>query len=221
MPRTNCWSRRVSRVDPGGTRLLRTHATFEGPGGFSQKTLQYTVSVLAPLARAGYPIIGLEPSCVSALSDDLTSVIAENAEARLVAGSVVSIERFVAEDRAGLFEGADWRPECQSILLHGHCHQKALEGSAPVTTMLARTGAAVSEVDSGCCGMAGSFGYENEHFDVSVRMAERKLAPAIRAAAESTVIAASGTSCRAQIADVAGRVAKHPVQILRESLRSP
>lgn len=185
----------------------------------ARRTLESTVSVLAPYARAGYPIIGLEPSCVSALSDDLTSVMHASEDANNIASATISIERFVAEDALGLFSRADWKEECGSVLLHGHCHQKALEGTEPVVRMLRVAGAAVDVVDSGCCGMAGSFGYEKEHVAISRKMAERKLAPAVRSADAATKIAASGTSCRAQIDDLTGRKALHPVQILLQALR--
>ncbi|NNE34831.1 MAG: hypothetical protein HKN13_06325 [Rhodothermales bacterium] len=177
-----------------------------------------TVSVLGSLARAGYPIVGLEPSCVSALSDDLNSVLPDSSDAKVVADKMISVERFIADDHFGLFANAEWETEDRSILLHGHCHQKALEGTAPVKKMLELTGARVEEVDSGCCGMAGAFGYEHEHVSVSRQMGERKLIPAVRAADMATTVAASGTSCRAQIEDLSGRQALHPVQILSAAL---
>ena len=104
------------------------------------------------------------------------------------------------------------------MLLHGHCPQKALVGTGPSHQVLKQAGYTVDEVDSGCCGMAGSFGYEAEHLDVSLAMAERRLLPAVRAAAADTVIAAADTSCRHQIAHGCTRKALHPAQILRNAL---
>ena len=106
------------------------------------------------------------------------------------------------------------------MLLHGHCHQKALVGLAPSHRVLSLpANYSVREVDSGCCGMAGSFGYEREHYELSIKMAERRLLPAVREAKGDTVIAAAGTSCRHQIAHGAGRGALHPAQVLCEALR--
>ena len=108
----------------------------------------------------------------------------------------------------------------QSALLHGHCHQKALVGTGPARRALSLPpGYTVEEVDSGCCGMAGSFGYEAEHYAISMQMGERRLLPAVRAAATGTIIAAAGVSCREQIAQGSGRTALHPAQILRDALR--
>jgi Fe-S oxidoreductase len=103
-------------------------------------------------------------------------------------------------------------------MLHGHCHQKALVGTTAAERTLALSGAHVDTVDAGCCGMAGAFGYEAEHLDVSHKMAERVLAPAVRAASEDTRIAAPGFSCRSQIKDTTQRTAHHPAQILRDAL---
>ena len=101
---------------------------------------------------------------------------------------------------------------------HGHCHQKALVGTAPTVEALAWAGYEVSEVDSGCCGMAGSFGFEKEHYDISVALGGRRLAPAVQAAPAETEIVAPGISCRQQIEHLSGRRARHPAQLLRDSL---
>ena len=107
----------------------------------------------------------------------------------------------------------------REVLLHGHCHQRALVGTAPSKRTLSLPPAyRVSEVDSGCCGMAGSFGYEAEHYDISLAMAERRLLPAVRKQSQDTIIAAAGVSCRQQIKHGAGRQALHPAEILREAL---
>jgi Fe-S oxidoreductase len=103
-------------------------------------------------------------------------------------------------------------------LLHGHCHQKAMVGTAPTVAALAWAGYEVSEVDSGCCGMAGSFGFEKEHYDISVSLGRRRLAPAVEAAGADTEVVAPGISCRQQIQHLAGRRAKHPAEVLREAL---
>jgi Fe-S oxidoreductase len=103
-------------------------------------------------------------------------------------------------------------------LLHGHCHQKALVGTAPTVTLLRSAGFDVSEVDSGCCGMAGSFGFEKEHYDISVAIGSRRLVPAVKAAGPEVEIVAPGISCRQQIEHLTGRKAKHPSELLWEAV---
>ena len=106
----------------------------------------------------------------------------------------------------------------RQALLHGHCHQKAIVGTAPTVAALRWAGFDVAEVDSGCCGMAGSFGFEREHYDLSVSLGNRRLAPAVKSAAADTEIVAPGVSCRQQIEHLAGRPARHPAQVLRDAL---
>ena len=106
----------------------------------------------------------------------------------------------------------------KKALLHGHCHQRALVGTAPTIAMLKAAGFEVSEVDSGCCGMAGSFGFEKEHYDLSTKIGNRRLAPAVKASAADVEILAPGISCRQQIEHLAGRKAKHPAELLWEVL---
>ena len=177
-----------------------------------------TVDKLHPLVAQGMPVVGLEPSCILTLKDEYLSLLPGDAKARAVADAVWTFEEFVAaEAEAGRF-APQFRPEAGRVLLHGHCHQKALVGTGPSHRALELAGYTVDEVDSGCCGMAGSFGYEAEHLEVSLAMAERRLLPAVRAAGEATVIAAAGTSCRHQIAHGCTREALHPAQILRNAL---
>lgn len=179
--------------------------------------IKFNLGHLAPLARQGVPILGLEPSCISALREDWADLLpGEDAEA--VAHMTMSIEEFIiahlppfngASDGAAPGEGD--RPK---ILLHGHCHQKALWGTAATRQMLARLGCDVREVDTTCCGMAGAFGYEAEHYDLSRRIGELGLLPAVRAADAATLIVAPGTSCREQIHHFAGRAALHPIEVV-------
>ena len=179
-----------------------------------------TVDKLHPLVAQGMPVVGLEPSCILTLKDEYLSLLPDDPRARAVAGAVVTFEEFVAaEAEAGRF-ALRFRPQTGRVLLHGHCHQKALVGTGPSRRTLELAGFAVDEVDSGCCGMAGSFGYEAEHLDVSLAMAERRLLPAVRAAGAGTEIAAAGTSCRAQISHGCARKALHPAQLLRAALQA-
>ena len=177
-----------------------------------------TVDALHPLVAEGMPVVGLEPSCILTLKDEYLSLLPGDAKAQAVAEAVTTFEEFVAaEADAGRF-ALQFRPEAGRVLLHGHCHQKALVGTGPSHRTLELAGYTVDEVDSGCCGMAGAFGYEAEHLEVSLAMAERRLLPAVRAAGGDTVIAAAGTSCRHQIAHGCTREALHPAQILRNAL---
>ncbi|PSQ98255.1 MAG: FAD-binding oxidoreductase [Bacteroidetes bacterium QS_9_68_14] len=190
----------------------------------AQRQAVSTVEALMPFARAGVPVVGLEPSCTSALTDDLTTMLPGDPHAEAVAEAVVSFEgllhRRAAEDAWPAASADVWAGHAErDVLLHGHCHQKALEGVAPAEAALSLPpGHAVEAVGAGCCGMAGAFGYEKEHVSVSKDMAELKLAPAVREASGDVAIAAPGFSCRSQIADTTGREALHPAQVLDRAL---
>jgi FAD/FMN-containing dehydrogenase/Fe-S oxidoreductase len=176
----------------------------------------WNVARLAPLAAQGAAIVGLEPSCLLTLRDEWVDLLRTD-EARLVARQSFLLEEFLVRERQrGLtlpFDGAS-----RTALLHGHCHQKAMVGTAPTVAVLRWAGYTVSEIDSGCCGMAGSFGFEREHYDISIWLGNRRLAPAVKAAAADTVVVAPGMSCRQQIEHLAGRRARHPAEALREAL---
>jgi Fe-S oxidoreductase len=171
------------------------------------------VERLAPLARRGVPIAGLEPSCVSALRDDYRRLLPGDARVAAVASATRMWEQVLLE--------LDSVPALRAggpVLLHGHCHQKALFGTRSSERALALApGTEVQTVDSGCCGMAGLFGFEREHYEPSMRMGERRLFPAVRAA-PAHVVVAPGTSCREQIADGTGRRALHPAEYLAQRL---
>jgi len=123
---------------------------------------------------------------------------------------------------AGRIPADAFREQARTVKLHGHCHQKALASEAPTVRMLERVpGQTVELIPSGCCGMAGAFGYEAEHFDVSNAVGELVLFPAIRESATEVVIAAPGTSCRHQIHDGTGRKAFHPIQVMHNAFISP
>jgi Fe-S oxidoreductase len=205
-----------------GHRCCGRPAISKGLVGQAREAARQTVERLAPLAEAGLPIVGLEPSCLLTLRDEYLDLLPGDARAKLIAEHAVTFEEFLAgpaeEGRLELpFTGGPRR-----VLLHGHCHQKALVGTEPARRVLALPpGTAVEEVDSGCCGMAGSFGYEVEHYAISRAMAERRLLPAVREAAPTTVLAAAGTSCRAQILHGTGRRARHPAEVLWEALDGP
>jgi len=177
---------------------------------------RWNVRRLAPLAAQGVPIVGLEPSCLLTLRDEYLE-LAPGPEARQVARGSLLLEEFLLRERArGLT--LPWAAGPRRALLHGHCHQKALVGTAPTVAALGWAGYEVSEVDSGCCGMAGSFGFEREHYELSVTLGSRRLAPAVNAAAPDAVVVAPGISCRQQIQHLTGRRARHPAEALRDAL---
>ena len=176
----------------------------------------YNVARLAPAVARGVPVIGLEPSCLLTLRDEYVDLLRSD-EARAVAGSAFLLEEFLLREKARGLE-LRWKPGPRKALLHGHCHQKAMVGTAPTVAALRWAGYEVSEVDSGCCGMAGSFGFEREHYDISVSLGNRRLAPAVKAAPAETEVIAPGISCRQQIEHLAGRRARHPAEALRSAL---
>ena len=176
---------------------------------------------LHPIAMSGATIVCLEPSCLSALREDapalLTGEVRRRAE--LVATRTRLLEEFLDEAIAAGAAELRFRPGPSKIVLHGHCHQKSMGALTPAKSLLARVpGAAVVDLDAGCCGMAGSFGYATEHYDVSRAIGERRLLPAARALAETEVLVASGTSCRQQIADFTSVRALHTAELLSRLL---
>jgi FAD/FMN-containing dehydrogenase/Fe-S oxidoreductase len=176
----------------------------------------WNVERLHPWAARGVAIVGIEPSCLLTLRDEYVELLRSD-EARQVAASSFLLEEFLLRERArGL--ALPWRNGRRRALLHGHCHQKALVGTAPTVAALRWAGYEVTEVDSGCCGMAGSFGFEKEHYEISVALGNRRLVPAVKAAPPDTEIVAPGISCRQQIEHLAGRRARHPAQLLRDAL---
>ncbi len=169
------------------------------------------IGTLKPYVDRGIPIVGLEPSCLLSLRDEL-GVLLPGGE-RLAAEAFL-LEEFLAE-RPGRLK---FREMKQKVLLHGHCHQKAFDAMPAVEKVLRSVpGVEVSTVQTSCCGMAGSFGYEAEHYDLSMQMAELALLPALRNAGEAVVVA-DGTSCRAQIAHGSGRAAMHVARFLAGAL---
>ena len=177
---------------------------------------RWNVKQLAPYARLNIPIVGLEPSCLLTLRDETVDLVRTD-DARAVAKQTFLFEEFLMRERAKGLE-LPFTGNGKKALLHGHCHQKAMVGTAPTVAALTWAGFDVSEVDSGCCGMAGSFGFEREHYDISVSLGNRRLAPAVKAASSDTTVIAPGISCRQQIEHLAGRRAQHPAEALWASL---
>ncbi|HEV7207366.1 MAG TPA: FAD-linked oxidase C-terminal domain-containing protein [Mycobacteriales bacterium] len=168
-------------------------------------------------AGDGGPIVGCEPSCLFTLRDEHLALLPNDAGARSVAGRVRQVEELLTEaiDAGRLQLRADSWLAGRRIVYHGHCHQKAEVGTAATVALLRRIpGAEVIELDAGCCGMAGSFGFESEHYEVSMAVGEDRLFPAVRAEPEDSVIAATGVSCRQQIRHGTERTSWHPVALV-------
>lgn len=177
-------------------------------------------ATIASSSAPGSPIVGCEPSCVLTLRDEHRSLLPGDAAVADVAGRTRQIEELLVEavDSGELRLRASWLSG-RRILFHGHCHQKATVGTSATLALLRRIpGAEVVELDAGCCGMAGSFGYEAEHYDISMTIGEHRLFPAIEAASATTVVAATGVSCRQQIHHGTRRTAWHPLELVHEAL---
>ena len=174
-------------------------------------------------AGRGVPIVAAEPSCLLTLRDEYAALLpADPCAAAVAAATRLPEELLVEAIASGRLALPERSPMSgKRILFHGHCHQKALAGtSATMALLRSIPGADVTEVDAGCCGMAGSFGYEKEHYELSMSIGELRLFPAVRAAPGDTIIAATGVSCRQQIAHGTGRRAWHPLELVQQALAS-
>jgi Fe-S oxidoreductase len=176
-------------------------------------------AALGPYVARGVPIVGLEPSCLFSLKDEFLAMLPGSDAEALAANAFMFEEFLAAEAKAGRLKLALKALAEKTALVHGHCHQKAFAAFAAVPAVLKLVpGLEVKTVESSCCGMAGSFGYEKAHYDVSLRMAELSLLPAVRAASADTLIVADGTSCRHQIRDGVAREAIHVARVLERAL---
>jgi Fe-S oxidoreductase len=189
--------------------------------GFLTEARQLAREGIAKLdgaASAGVPILGLEPSCILTLADEWPELVPGKAGERVAAAADMAeswLNRNSKSEQAPPEQSNIEGPTLTGkVLLHTHCHQKALVGSKGSADALRRISTLdVTVLDAGCCGMAGAFGYEREHYDLSVRIANLALVPALMAEPDALVVA-TGTSCRHQIRDLTGRVAQHPLEVL-------
>ena len=184
----------------------------------AKRELGRVLQAVAPAARAGAWIVGLDPSCIYTLRDEAPALL-PGEDATIVAQRAILLEEFLDQewDKGNTISFKSLKgEECK---LHGHCHQKAFGTVDASLRMMSRDpDLLVEEISSGCCGMAGAFGYQAEHYDASMAMGELDLLPAVRGASNATTILASGTSCRAQIKDGTGRDAQHPAIVLQRAL---
>ena len=177
----------------------------------ARKYLQQVMARLGPQIDSGMSFVVLEPSCASVFRDELTSLFPSNERAQRLAKQTFLLSEFVARHAPG------YRPPQltgRQIVLHGHCHHKALMGMQDEVALLQATRANVTMLDSGCCGMAGPFGFEKDKFTVSQALGERVLMPAVRAAAPETILVSDGFSCREQIRQNSPRHALHLAEVL-------
>jgi FAD/FMN-containing dehydrogenase/Fe-S oxidoreductase len=177
------------------------------------------LEALTPFIERDIPIVGLEPSCLLTLRDEYRSLLGRDASAGLARQALLFEEFLAREAKAGKLDLKLNALPQKKALLHGHCHQKAFNVMGSVNQVLGLIpGLKVETIESSCCGMAGAFGYDAEHFDVSMKMAEISLLPKVRSAAGDELIVADGTSCRHQIHDGSGRGAQHVARVLRAAL---
>jgi len=179
---------------------------------------RHNIKLLAPFAEQGIPIVGCEPSVMAMLVDEYPSLVPGD-DAEIIAKRAMMLDAFIVDKNSEIqFEFiVDKQP--REILFHGHCQQKAIFGTENTLAMLKLIpNCMVREIDSGCCGMAGSFGFEKEHYEISIQLAEMSLAPAVRGATPGTIICATGTSCREQILHTTDKKALHPIEVLADAL---
>ncbi len=180
----------------------------------ARQYLQQILETLAPEIDAGLPIVVLEPSCASVFRDELLNLFPEDARAGRLRKQTFLLSEFLQHHAPG------YKPPqlSQKLLLHGHCHHKAIMKMTDEETLLRKTGADIKTLDAGCCGMAGPFGFAKEKYAVSQAIGERVLLPAVRAAEPETTIVSDGFSCREQIAQATGRKAIHLAEVLQQAL---
>jgi Fe-S oxidoreductase len=179
---------------------------------------RHNIDLLLPYARKGIPILGIEPSCILTLREDYLDLLPGDDTAQ-VAEQVMTIDEFLYQLHQRGELDIEFTTQPKRLLLHGHCHQKALVGTTPTLALLRLPEAyEVAEIPSGCCGMAGSFGYEAEHYDVSMAIGGQRLFPAVENADAETEIVADGISCRQQIQHATGRQARHLTEVLWEAV---
>jgi Fe-S oxidoreductase len=181
----------------------------------AKQLLRQILHTLEPEIIAGTPIVGLEPSCVAVFRDELTNLFPHDENAKRLQKQTFVLSEFL--------ERQQWpgptSPLPRKAVVHMHCHHKAIMRTAPEEAVLGKLGLDYTVLDCGCCGMAGAFGFEKEHYDVSIKSGERVLLPAVRSASRDTLIIADGFSCREQIAQTTDRRALHLAQVIQLAMQ--
>ncbi|HEV2457143.1 MAG TPA: heterodisulfide reductase-related iron-sulfur binding cluster, partial [Ktedonobacterales bacterium] len=180
----------------------------------AERLLRQILDALRPQIAAGIPVVGLEPSCVAVFRDELINLFPNDEDAQRLSRQAFLLSEFLERHATG------YEPPklARKALVHGHCHHKAVMGMGAQEKLLWKMGLDYTMPDAGCCGMAGSFGFEEDHYDVSIKVGERALLPAVRAADKDILIVADGFSCREQIAQATDRRALHLAEVLRMGL---
>jgi len=180
----------------------------------AEKLLREILTSLRPAIQQGIPVIGLEPSCVTVFRDEMTNLIHGDEDAKRLQQQTFLLSEFL-EQKAGDYQIPQLK---RQAVVHGHCHHKSTLQFGAEENVLRKTGLDYQILDSGCCGMAGAFGYERDHYEVGIKCGERVLLPAIRTASKGTLIIADGFSCREQIRQQTDRHALHLAQVLQMAL---
>src|SRR5688572_7518070 len=194
----------------------------QGLLGEARRQAAANVHALYDLAARGHALVFMEPSCLSAVRDDAPALLRGELQyrARVIARECLLFEEYLERECGAGHATLRLKPGPANIHLHPHCHQRSMGLAAPARALLSRVpGATVIDLEAGCCGMAGSFGYTRDHYDVSRAIGERKLLPAARTLDARSVLVAAGTSCRHQVHDLAGVKAMHPAELLRSLLQ--
>jgi Fe-S oxidoreductase len=181
----------------------------------AKRLLREIMEALEPQLARGMKIVGLEPSCVAVFRDELPNLFPDDERARALSKRVVLFSELLQQDAPSFAP-----PGLQaSALVHPHCHQRSLMGTTADAAVLEKLGLGCTVLNAGCCGMAGAFGFEREHYEVSMQVGERALLPAVRGAGKDTLVVADGFSCREQIVHATGRRPLHLAQVLQLALR--
>jgi Fe-S oxidoreductase len=181
----------------------------------AKRQLRQILDHLRPAIRAGVPVVGLEPSCISVFRDELPNLMGQDTDAFRLSRQAFTLDEFLMRD------GSGYQPPrlAAKALVHGHCHQKAVLDMEPHGRILAAMGVESGIPESGCCGLAGSFGFEKGKYELSRAIGERHLLPAIRSAPEDTLLIANGFSCREQMRLVPGANPLHLSQVIHRALK--
>ncbi|MGB7292703.1 MAG: FAD-linked oxidase C-terminal domain-containing protein, partial [Thermodesulfobacteriota bacterium] len=174
--------------------------------------------LLSPYVRQGIPVIGTEPSCILTFRDEYPDLLPGNDDANILAQNSYLLDEYLSKIERTKFLNTSWKPLGPSVFFHGHCHQRALLGIESSIELLKLAGCSVTESGAGCCGLAGSFGYEKEHYRTSEAIGEDRLFPAVRESTMDTVIAVTGVSCKQQIGHFTGRQPRHFAEVLADQI---
>ena len=189
----------------------------------AKKVARKNVLLLKDAVSERIPLVGIEPSCILSFRDEYPDLVGDDLKeetVKLGKNCLLYDEFFTREMHAGRIRAEQFTRKPLKIILHGHCHQKSLASVEPSREMLSLpVNYSVEVIPSGCCGMAGAFGYEKKHYELSMKIGEQVLFPAVRDAGENVCISAPGTSCRQQIKDGTGKQALHPIEVLYEALQ--